>query len=77
VDTQVTASVNEPLWIGSVVTEQLRFPYARATLVSEKPNYNEPRDAVASALAGSKLLPLNKPYSDGKWDGRVLLAKEY
>lgn len=77
VDTQVTASINEPLWIGSVVAEQLSFPYARATLVSEKPNYNEPRDAVASALAGSKLLPLNKPYSDGKWDGRVLLAKEY
>ncbi len=63
-----------PLWVGSVVEEDLYHPFSLLTLVTTAANVNGPRTALADSLDGDRLVLRDGGISDVDWDGQVILA---
>ena len=63
-----------PLWLGSVIREEVRHPLNQITIIERQRDADGPRAVLASALAIGRLA--ERPSSDATagWDGRVLLA---
>ncbi|WP_352779727.1 LssY C-terminal domain-containing protein [Mesorhizobium sp. M0571] len=76
VDIELTNGQNSPIWIGSVVEESLYHPLALLTLVSTQPDVNAPRQVLAGAVGGGRLVLRTMGMAGAEWDGRVLLARE-
>ena len=76
VDIELTNGRAEPLWIGSVVEERLDRPLALFTVAWTQPDMNMPREVLAAALDGARLVTRAGGIVEPGWDGRVLLARE-
>jgi hypothetical protein len=75
VDIELTDGQVVPLWVGSVIEERLRHPLSLFTLASTQPDVNAPRQALAGALDGGRLVSRGQGMTDPDWDGQVLLAR--
>jgi membrane protein DedA with SNARE-associated domain/membrane-associated phospholipid phosphatase len=75
VDLELTNEQTAPLWLGSVVEERLYHPFSLVTLASTQPDVNAPRQALAGALEGGRLVSRTKGMTGTDWDGQVLLAR--
>lgn len=64
-----------PLWVGSVVEERLSRLFSLVTLSSTEVDVNGPRQTLAGALQGSRLVSRINEMMDESWDGQVLLAR--
>jgi undecaprenyl-diphosphatase len=76
VDIELTNGRPSPLWVGSVVEERLYRPFSLFTLAWTQPNMNTPREVLAAALDGGRLVSRTDRAADADWDGYVLLARE-
>ena len=76
VDIELANGKPSPLWVGSVVEESLDHPLSLFTLASTQPDMNTPRNALAAALDGGRLVSRSGGTAEADWDGRVLLARE-
>lgn len=76
VDIELTNGRPSPLWIGSVVEERLYRPFSLFTLAWTQPDMNTPREVLAAALDGGRLVSRTDGMADADWDGHVLLARE-
>lgn len=75
-DVEVANGLTAPLWIGSVVEERLDHPLALFTLALTQPDMNTPRNTLATALDGGRLVSRADGIRGADWDGHVLLARE-
>jgi membrane protein DedA with SNARE-associated domain/membrane-associated phospholipid phosphatase len=75
-DLRLTNGHPQPVWVGSVVRERLYHPLSLVTISLAQTDVNEPRQALASAIASGRLAvrPAQAPHSH--WDGQVLLAHD-
>jgi undecaprenyl-diphosphatase len=76
VDIELTNGRPSPLWIGSVVEERLDRHISLFTLAWTQPDVNAPREVLAAALEGGRLVTRDGGIAEAGWDGRVLLARE-
>ena len=76
VDIELANGKPSLLWVGSVVEERLDHPLSLFTLASTQPDMNTPRNALAAALDGGRLVSRSGGTAEADWDGRVLLARE-
>jgi undecaprenyl-diphosphatase len=76
VDIELTNGRPSPLWIGSVVEERLDRPLSLFTVAWTQPDVNTPREVLAAALGGGRLVTRAGGIAEAGWDGRVLLASE-
>jgi len=65
-----------PVWVGEVIEERLRRPLGLITLTTAQANADRPRDLLAAALEGAKLVRRQEPTLDRRWDGQVILAPD-
>lgn len=65
-----------PLWVGSVTEERIYRPLSLITLVSTRPDFNAPRQALAQSFEGGSLVSRAVEQPSNEWDGRVLLAHQ-
>ncbi|WP_443691806.1 VTT domain-containing protein [Pseudomonas sp.] len=75
VDFELTNGRTVPLWMGSVVEERFYHPLSLITLTSTQSYVNAPRNTLAAALDGGRLIPRSEGAADSDWDGQVLLAR--
>jgi len=76
VDLELTNGQRSPLWIGSVVEERLDHHLSLFTLASTQPDMNTPRNVLAAAFDGGRLVSRASEIAEANWDGYVLLARE-
>jgi undecaprenyl-diphosphatase len=68
-------STLQPLWIGTVVEQQLQRPFALLTVALVSADVNEPRNKLAASLNVDRFG--QRRHQAGKnWDGKVLLAHD-
>ncbi|KUM25876.1 PA-phosphatase [Mesorhizobium loti] len=74
-DLELAGTGPSPVWVGSVVEEQLERPLSLFTVAWVSQHINAPRDALAAGFQGGKfaLRPNASGYSN--WDGRILLLE--
>jgi len=65
-----------PLWIGSVVEEQLQRHLSFFTLAHVKADANSGRDQLADAVKSGRLVSRSDKSSSTGWDGQVLLGRD-
>lgn len=76
VDLEIINGQRFALWIGSVVEERLDHPLSLFTLVSTQSDMNTPRNALAAAFDGGRLVSRASEIAEAAWDRHVLLAHE-
>jgi membrane protein DedA with SNARE-associated domain/membrane-associated phospholipid phosphatase len=76
VDIDLTNGKPLPLWMGSIVDERLYRPFSLFTLAWTQPDMNRPREVLAAALDGGRLVSRADGQAEADWDGQVLLARE-
>lgn len=65
-----------PLWVGSVVEERMSRVLFLITMPVSNPDADGPRASLAQAVGDGRLVQRSAQEFEGKWDGRVLLARE-
>ncbi len=65
-----------PLWIGTVIEEHSRRIGTLLTILREVPNYDGPRQALATALKLHRLAMRGPSFQQAGWDGGVLLGPQ-
>ena len=69
-----SGSGTTPLWIGTVTEERSRRIANLLTVLQEVPNYDGPRQALATALQLHRLATHGHSFQQAGWDGGVLLG---
>jgi len=69
------ATVTEPLYLGTVITERLERVAPVMTVTHTLRNYDTPRNVLALALARQRVLPRPGEKPEPAWDGCVLLGR--
>ncbi|MDX8478918.1 VTT domain-containing protein [Mesorhizobium sp. VK24D] len=75
-DLQIDGVKSSPLWVGSVVDEQLGRPLSLFTVTWVRPDINAPRDTLADEFRASNLVHRSDASGYSNWDGRVLLLNK-
>jgi membrane protein DedA with SNARE-associated domain/membrane-associated phospholipid phosphatase len=73
-DQEIGGAAPRPLWLGSVVEEQIVRPLSFASIALTHPDTRRPLDRLAESLGGARLV--QRDGDAGRGDGRVLLAHE-
>ena len=76
VDVNLANGNPAPLWVGSIVGERRFHPWSLFTWTSMQSDMNTPRNVLAAALEGGRLVARPDQRGNAGWDGRVLLARE-
>lgn len=64
-----------PVWIGSVVQEQIERPLSLSSAVSTQADANTPRDILAQILGSGRIAVRPDAEANTNWDGGVLLLR--
>ncbi|MGB3538323.1 MAG: LssY C-terminal domain-containing protein, partial [Mesorhizobium sp.] len=64
-----------PVWIGSVVQEQIERPLSLYSAVSTQADANTPRDILAQMLGSGRIAVRPDAEANTDWDGGVLLLR--
>ncbi|OYR17528.1 MULTISPECIES: bifunctional DedA family/phosphatase PAP2 family protein [Brucella/Ochrobactrum group] len=64
-----------PVWIGSVVQEQIERPLSLSSAVSTQADANTPRDILAQMLGSGRIAVRPDAEANTDWDGGVLLLR--
>jgi undecaprenyl-diphosphatase len=75
-DVNLSGAAPTPIWIGSVVEEQLFRHLTLVASASTGADMNAGRDALAAKFPEGKLVVRPDEVGDADWDGRVLLLKK-
>lgn len=73
-DHKLQNGVESPIWVGSVVEEQISRPLSFITIAQQSRNFTPPMELLAKSLAGGRFV--TRDVHEDRWDGRVLLAQE-
>ncbi|QIG50968.1 phosphatase PAP2 family protein [Nordella sp. HKS 07] len=75
-DLDLTNGKTVPLWMGSVVEENLYHPLSLMTVTEEQPGADAPRQTATAGLTGARLVRREAEEAGPDWDAKVLLAGE-
>lgn len=76
-DVNLSGTTPAPVWIGSIVEEQLAHHLSLVTSASTGSNMNVGRDALVAKFPVGKLVTRHDGAVDADWDGRVLLLQDW
>jgi undecaprenyl-diphosphatase len=73
-DQEIGGAMPQPLWLGSIVEEQIVRPLSFISIAWTGAEIRRPLDRLAQSLGGARLV--QRDGDAGDWEGRVLLAHE-